>query len=1014
MPKFLLSSLCAFAFAALGNATPLAHSDSIPPTITCPAPLTVTLTPTRCDTVLQYEVAFSDDQPDATLSQTTGIPSGSPFPIGTTLNTFVATDTSGNTASCAFSVQVINYDFGLSCEQGAIFELPDSCAGIPSLNTLLITAYGCPSAYLVEFDDSAPYGNGPWVFRALGADDLGKTYATRVTVDANQNGMYDVNEERCTGNVSIRDETPPTMGCQDFSVPCYINDFEAEYLSVVVGIAAATPPITDACGALDEVYYIDNEQYFNCTENPGTSRIIRRTWFATDANNNSGTCLQQISVTRTVLADLYLPADTSVECSNPTSAEATGRPFYSFLGKIYPLVNGLCELDATHTDSMAVGTPICDDRRLLRTWSYINWCSGLVTEQVQTIHLRDSLPPTMACPADLIVGVPAENCQGPLVLPSVALSDACSPLATLQAWWLQDSVSVMAPGILSADSAGFVGSFDTIENVTVGRVLDVTYLLTDSCGNEAQCHFKVAVANAVVPEVICSTVFMTAMPGGIRAYATDLATVSEDTCGFAVEYRIRRANDANGDFAPFVVITCDEVGDIIPIALRVYNIPVPGDTIGENYGIGHFSECEASVIVSINTTFCMPPPEIGGLITTETGAGIEHVIVWLNGTHPALPPLNSGNEGTDENGHYSFGAIPVASNYTVVPEKDDAPLNGVTTQDLILISRHILGTQPFDTPYKMIAADANKSGSITSFDIVELRKLILEIYGQLPNNTVWRFVDASYVFPNPQNPFQPPFPEKRTIASGPSDLDFIGVKVGDVNLSAITIEDSLLAAEERTERVFYFETENRSVRAAETFEVGIRAAEWAEGCQFTLNTDGLEILEVQAGEAMRAEHFALFPQKNALTAAWETGGLADFRLKVRAQKAGELHEMLSISSQITPAEAYLPEGNDGSMAKASIALRFGTPAQGFELFQNQPNPFADATTIGFWLPESSDATLTIFDGSGRTLFSQSGYYARGSHSIQIEKADFQSVEGVLYYRLQTAKQSAVRRMTRLD
>jgi len=38
--------------------------------------------------------------------------------------------------------------------------------------------------------------------------------------------------------------------------------------------------------------------------------------------------------------------------------------------------------------------------------------------------------------------------------------------------------------------------------------------------------------------------------------------------------------------------------------------------------------------------------------------------------------------------------------------------------------KYILSTQPFDSPFKMIAGDANKSGSITSFDIVEIRKLI--------------------------------------------------------------------------------------------------------------------------------------------------------------------------------------------------------------------------------------------------------------------------------------------------
>ncbi|MEZ4931408.1 MAG: hypothetical protein R2788_04655 [Saprospiraceae bacterium] len=57
-----------------------------------------------------------------------------------------------------------------------------------------------------------------------------------------------------------------------------------------------------------------------------------------------------------------------------------------------------------------------------------------------------------------------------------------------------------------------------------------------------------------------------------------------------------------------------------------------------------------------------------------------------------------------------------------------------------------------DSPYKMIAADANKSNSITTFDLVQIRKLILFINTDLPNNTSWRFVDKAYAFSNPAEP----------------------------------------------------------------------------------------------------------------------------------------------------------------------------------------------------------------------------------------------------------------------
>jgi len=50
--------------------------------------------------------------------------------------------------------------------------------------------------------------------------------------------------------------------------------------------------------------------------------------------------------------------------------------------------------------------------------------------------------------------------------------------------------------------------------------------------------------------------------------------------------------------------------------------------------------------------------------------------------------------------------------YSIEPQKNDNPLNGVSTFDLVLISKHILGITKFDNPYQYIAADANKSDRV--------------------------------------------------------------------------------------------------------------------------------------------------------------------------------------------------------------------------------------------------------------------------------------------------------------
>jgi hypothetical protein len=234
----------------------------------------------------------------------------------------------------------------------------------------------------------------------------------------------------------------------------------------------------------------------------------------------------------------------------------------------------------------------------------------------------------------------------------------------------------------------------------------------------------------------------------------------------------------------------------------------------------------AMYLIGQGTVTCVPDVNVNGFYLCsreisgtvkygppdDTGCWVEEVAVDIIPTNNACPdvtvttscPVSSNN----------FAPTPYAycvcdeGTYEITPKKDDNPLNGLTTYDLVLISKHILGVEPFDNPYKMIAADANKSGSVTTFDIIEFRKLILGTYNSLPGNTSWRFVPKELDFINPLNPFQGSitFPELITAeidntgieyafdyADGfgnPATLnstaaDFAGIKVGDVNCTAV-------------------------------------------------------------------------------------------------------------------------------------------------------------------------------------------------------------------------------------
>jgi hypothetical protein len=312
----------------------------------------------------------------------------------------------------------------------------------------------------------------------------------------------------------------------------------------------------------------------------------------------------------------------------------------------------------------------------------------------------------------------------------------------------------------------------------------------------------------------------------------------------------------------------------------------------------------------------------------------------------------------------------------------------------------------------MIAADANASNSITTIDIVEVRKLILGIYQELPNNTSWRFVDRDFVFPVANNPFTTSFPQSKLLINVSGDIlgeDFVALKVGDVNGNAVA--NNLVSPEERSVGTLLFDVADQEVTAGSEVRVSFRAALPVAGYQFTLQFDGLELLDVLPGAGMTREHFGIFP--NALTTSFEGSEPGVFTVVFKAWRSGSLRQMVQVSSQITRAEAYNTEG------LLDVALRFSKDGNtniagvGFELYQNQPNPFDSKTVVGFHLPEASDAVLTVTDETGRLIYRHKGSYLKGYNSVVLDRMVLGN-GGMLYYQLETAFGRASKKMIQIN
>ena len=229
-----------------------------------------------------------------------------------------------------------------------------------------------------------------------------------------------------------------------------------------------------------------------------------------------------------------------------------------------------------------------------------------------------------------------------------------------------------------------------------------------------------------------------------------------------------------------------------PATQRVYGLSFDGTLnarIGESINNITASNCailsDQSLFLTINKGGCPPPPppppaqfSASGTVRSTDGQPIQGVEI-INDAGLVMAVTGS-------NGSYSIPSLSEGSSLSLSARPTSAVLaNGVTSTDLVLVVRHILSFNTFSDPYQLIAADANNSGSVTTGDLAEMRRVILEQINGFTNNNSWRFVEASQdIAQSVANNQIIQTVEINNLRGNATGLDFIGVKIGDVNGSA--------------------------------------------------------------------------------------------------------------------------------------------------------------------------------------------------------------------------------------
>jgi hypothetical protein len=123
----------------------------------------------------------------------------------------------------------------------------------------------------------------------------------------------------------------------------------------------------------------------------------------------------------------------------------------------------------------------------------------------------------------------------------------------------------------------------------------------------------------------------------------------------------------------------------------------------------------------------------------------------------------------------------INKDYIFSAYNNDNTIQGLTTLDLVITQRHILGLEPFTNPLQYLAADVNNDRKITASDLVQMRKIILGIDTHFKTNNSWIFLDETDLktIDSPWN-----IRKNSNVSSGFKDINnirFFALKVGDVD-----------------------------------------------------------------------------------------------------------------------------------------------------------------------------------------------------------------------------------------
>ena len=934
----------------------------------------------------------------STISQTARPFTIQNLPLGRTWLKYTVTDECGHSTDCFTEIDVVDTTPPTAiCEGTTVVSLDES--GWAELFAETVDDHSLDNCALGHFEirrlnthcsghqDDTTFGE----YVNFCCEDVAAGYITVVLK------VYDAagNSNECTGLVTVQNKRAPsiscpankTVTCGDVKLAAWASGttaFDTTYFG-------GKPTVSGVCSNLKFGSRIVTN---NINDKCKTGTIVREWYLLSDPNVY---CRQTVTVVSPSFSssNVTFPGTMTLPTCNVDDADPdviNSKPI---------VTNTTCrDIGITHTDQKFVGVDgVCV--KILRHWKVIDWCTyqsnNVIAEDVQTIKLTGSENVTWSNCTNKTVDTQT-GCELDYTFTATA-DDACTHPEDLVYTWALDL------GNNNTNDLNGSGN-NTTQKLNTGSH-KITFSVTNICNKTYTCSYIVKVEGSKKPTPIChrEVTWVMDSDGSTEVWASDFNLKSESACGATIS---KYAFDAAGLLAA-KTFTCSDLpnGQIARIPLQMY--------VFDSFGNSDFCDVVLVLQDSPLTNACIDKaellPTVSGRIVTENNDSVKDIDVQLMNMTTTV----GNTDKTDADGKYTITGVDVFDPKIVEASKNNDILNGVSTFDLVIIQRHILGIETLSSPYKILAADVNNSKSVSVADLSSLRKVILGINDEFENNTSWRFVPENQVFADPSFPYD--FAQYINIDSLFEDKDnvnFIGVKVGDLNNSVQSSADND-DVESRHASVTLNTPQQQFAHGDEVhYTLTPAQVMTTTGMQFELVFDPsvLQLVGVQSAQ-FETQHIntnqadqgiirVSYNVANGRKLA-ENQVLADFVFV--AKRSGTTND-IALSDSGFAGEIY-----NENMEILSLRLDGKTTAQQQDIvvYQNTPNPFNASTTINFELPSAQQVTLKVMDMNGKLLFQTQGAYHKGLNNILVHNHQLPSA-GVYFYQLETNASTTTKKM----